>query len=101
MLAAEVILKRFEIRDELIEFEKGSFETVSLRGMTIGRATYQPGWRRSVDVGSELGERVCTVEHAGMVVSHVSAEPHDSRVVGDEPHVSLRFLGASRYAKHD
>ena len=122
MLQTEVILKRFEDPDELIEFEKGRFETVTLGGMTIGRATYQPGWKWSVDVGPDLGERYCTVEHVGMVVSgrataafrdgrvtemrpgdlfHVPAEPHDSWVIGDEPYVSLHFLGAASYARHD
>lgn len=122
MLETEVILKRFEDPDELIEFEKGRFETVTLGGLTIGRATYQPGWKWSVDVGPDLGERYCTVEHVGMVVSgtataafrdgkvtemrpgdlfHVPSEPHDSWVVGDEPYVSLHFLGAATYARHD
>ena len=32
-------------------------------------------------------------------VFHVPAEPHDSWVVGDEPYVSLHFLGAGKYAK--
>ena len=122
MLETEVILRRFEDPDELIEFEKGKFETVALGGMTIGRATYQPGWKWSVDVGPALGERYCTVEHVGMVVSGtataafrdgrvtemrpgdlflVPSEPHDSWVVGNEPYVSLHFLGAAKYAKHD
>ena len=122
MLETQVILKRFEDPDELVEFEKGRFETVTLGCMTIGRATYQPGWKWSVDVGPDLGERYCTVEHVGMVVSgtataafqdgrvtemrpgdlfHVPAEPHDSWVVGDEPYVSLHFLGAAKYARHD
>jgi hypothetical protein len=30
---------------------------------------------------------------------HVPAEPHDSWVLGDEPYVSLHFLGADQYAK--
>ena len=30
---------------------------------------------------------------------HVSEVPHDSWVVGDEPYVSLHFLGATTYAK--
>jgi quercetin dioxygenase-like cupin family protein len=29
---------------------------------------------------------------------HVPAEPHDSWVVGEEPYVSLHFLGAEHYA---
>ncbi len=116
----EVILKRFEEPDEVKVFEKGRFETVTLGGMTIGRATYQPGWKWSVDVGPGVGQTHCTVEHVGMVLSgcataafrdgrvtelragdvfHVPAEPHDSWVVGDEPYVSLHFLGAARYAR--
>ncbi len=116
----EVVLKRFEAPDEVTEFEKGRFETVTLGGMTIGRATYQPGWKWSDDVGPGVGEPFCTVEHVGMVVSgcataafadgrvtemrpgdlfYVPADPHDSWVVGDEPYVSLHFLGAAKYAR--
>jgi len=116
----EVILKSFDNPDEITHFEKGKFEKVTLGGMTIGRATYQPGWKWSVDVGPEIGEAFCTVEHVGMVVSgvataalvggevfeltagdlfYVPSDPHDSWVVGDEPYVSLHFLGASKYAQ--
>ena len=116
----EVILKQFENPDEVTQFEKGKFETVTLGGMTIGRATYQPGWKWSEHVGPKVGEEYCAVEHLGMVVSgratvafpddtvtelnagdlfHVPPEPHDSWVVGDEPYVSLHFMGASKYAK--
>jgi mannose-6-phosphate isomerase-like protein (cupin superfamily) len=116
----DVTLKQFDNPDEITEFEKGKFETVTLGSMTIGRATYQPGWKWSEDVGPGVGEAFCTVEHVGMVVSgrataafsdgrvtemkagdlfHVPSEPHDSWVVGDEPYVSLHFLGATQYAK--
>ncbi len=116
----EAILKRFEEPDEITHFEKGVFETVTLGGMTIGRATYEPGWKWSEHVGRELGQSHCMVEHVGMVVSgcataaftdgsvtemkagdlfYVPSDPHDSWVVGDEPYVSLHFLGAGKYAK--
>lgn len=116
----EVILKRFEVPDEVTHFEKGKFETVTLGGMTIGRATYQPGWEWSKDVGPSIGAEYCTVEHVGMVISgcataafrdgrvtemkagdifHVPSEAHNSWVVGDEPYVSLHFMGASKYAR--
>ena len=116
----DVILKRFDNPDEVRTFEKGKFETVTLGGMTIGRATYQPGWKWSVDVGQETGEAFCAVEHVGMVISgcataafedgrvtemkagdlfYIPPEPHDSWVVGDDPYVSLHFLGADHYAK--
>lgn len=116
----EVILKRFDSPDEIRSFEKGKFEIVTLGGMTIGRATYEPGWKWSEHVGSLTGQRFCEVEHVGLVVSGVATaalqngkiiemtagtlfyippEPHDSWVVGDEPYVSLHFLGADHYTK--
>jgi hypothetical protein len=116
----DLTLKQFENPDEVTRFEKGKFETVTLRDMTIGRATYQPGWKWSEHVGPGINEKFCKVEHIGMVVSgcatvafadvrvtemkpgdlfHVSEVPHDSWVVGDEPYVSLHFLGATTYAK--
>jgi len=116
----DLILKRFESPDQVVHFEKGKFEKVTVGSMTIGRATYQPGWRWSVDVGAKLGAEYCEVEHIGMVVSgrataafddgqvtemkpgdvfYISGKPHDSWVVGDQPYVSLHFLGANEYAQ--
>ncbi len=66
---ADVILKRFDDPDEVKYFTNGKFETVTLGDMTIGRATYQPGWKWSQHVGPEVGEQYCSVEHIGMVVS--------------------------------
>ena len=117
----ETVLRRFDRPDEVREFSKGRFELVTLGGMTIGRATYQPGWRWSVDVGAATGETLCQVEHVGMVVSGCATAAmadgtihemragdlfyvppgHDSWVVGDEPYVSLHFLGAEDYAAGD
>ncbi len=115
----DVILKRFEHPDEVRTFEKGKFELVQLAGMTIGRASYEPGWKWSVHVGKVAGAKSCMVEHVGLVVSGRAtaamddgriiemkagdlfyiAPGHDSWVVGDEPYVSLHFLGASEYAR--
>ena len=114
-----VILKRFESPDEIREMPLGRFEVIHLGGMTIGRATYQPGWKWSAHVGPQVGASRCSVEHLGLVVSGVATaafdngrvvelqpgdvfyippEPHDSWVVGVEPYVSLHFLGADKYA---
>lgn len=41
------MLKRFEDPDEIRRFEKGVFEIVRVGGLTIGRATYEPGWKWS------------------------------------------------------
>src|SRR5262245_35076063 len=115
-----VILKRFANPDEVRQFPRGRFELVSIGGMTIGRATYEPGWKWSVDVGPGVGSKRCHVEHLGLVLQgtaavafddgriweltpgslfHVPPQPHDSWVIGDERYVSLHFLGAGGYAK--
>jgi hypothetical protein len=65
----DVILKRFEHPDEVRTFEKGIFEIVHIGGMTIGRATYQPGWKWSTHVGPTVGASRCNVEHVGLVLS--------------------------------
>ncbi len=65
----EVVLKRFETPDEIRTFDKGKFELIHLGGLTIGRATYEPGWKWSVHVGPALGAARCNVEHVGMVLS--------------------------------
>ena len=116
----EVILKRFERPDETREFELGKFEIVRIGGLTVGRATYRPGWKWSEHVRPLAGTPFCEVEHVGLVVSgravaamvggevfdltpgtlfYVPSTPHDSWVVGDEPYVSLHFLGADSYTK--
>ena len=116
----EVILKKFENPDEVRVFEKGKFEIIHVDGMTIGRATYEPGWKWSEHVGPSAGSELCEVEHIGMVVSgaataamkdgeiqeltpgtvfYIPAVAHDSWVIGDEPYVSLHFLGAEKYTK--
>jgi quercetin dioxygenase-like cupin family protein len=114
-----VTLKRFDTPDETRVLIKGKFEVVHIGGMTIGRATYEPGWKWSEHVGPSVGASRCTVEHVGLVLSgaataafddgrvvelragevfHIPALPHDSWVIGNEPYVSLHFLGAAYYA---
>ena len=116
----DLIIKRFENPDEIREFEKGRFELLNLPGMTIGKATYKPGWKWSQDVSPLSDTQFCHVEHLGMVlegratvvfengeittlgegdVFYVPPLPHDSWVLGDEDYVSVHFLGADSYAK--
>ncbi len=64
-----MILKRFEKPDETRVFEKGKLELVNVGGMTIGRATYEPGWKWSEHVGKAMGAKSCPVEHVGMVIA--------------------------------
>jgi len=101
----EVILKRFERPDEIRKMVKGRFEIVRLGGLTIGRATYEPGWRWSEHVGPAVGAATAAFENGDDVelragsLFHIPAAPHDSWVIGGEPYVSLHFLGADHYAR--
>jgi hypothetical protein len=67
-----VILRRFDQPDETRQLILGRFDIVRIGGMTIGRATYQPGWRWSEHVGRALGQERCNVEHLGLVVSGIA-----------------------------
>jgi EutQ-like cupin domain len=115
-----VILKSFEEPDEVRILQKGRFEVVYVGGMTIGRATYEPGWKWSDHVGPGVGATRCNVEHVGLVLSgtatvafddervielragdlfYIPPVPNDSWVIGEETYVSLHFLGAEKYVK--
>lgn len=116
----DVILRRFEEPDEVREFEKGRLEIIHIGGLTVGRATYEPGWKWSEHVRPLAGTDFCEVEHVGLVLSgrataamvggevveltpgtvfHIPPSAHDSWVIGEERYVSLHFLGADHYAK--
>lgn len=114
------ILSRFDDPDEVREMVKGRFEVKKIAGMTVGKATYEPGWKWSEHVGPALGQSRCSVEHLGVVITgtataayddgridvltkgqrfRVEPRPHDSWVIGDEPYVSLHFVGADKYSR--
>lgn len=118
MSVLETILRRFESPDEVREFARGRIELIRIAGQTLGRATYEPGWKWSVHVGPGRNARRCTTEHLGIVLAghatvafddgrvydltrgtvfYVPPEPHDSWVVGDELYVSLHLIGAAQY----
>lgn len=118
MTDVRALLKTFSKPDEVRRMAKGRFEIVRIGGMTIGRATYEPGWKWSEHAGPPLGLEKCCVEHIGLVLEgtavvamdngdivelhagslfYVPAKPHDSWVVGDQKYVSLHFLGAEQY----
>ena len=114
----DLTLLNLDSPTEVREFEKGRFEVYEVGPATIGRATYEPGWRWSEHVGPATGETSCQVEHVGLVLRgravarmddgeevvmkegdlfHVPPG-HDSWVVGDEEYVSLHILGGEEYA---
>src|SRR5262245_22982794 len=120
--ASDVVVRRFDAGGEIRSFPKGRFEVVRIGGLTIGRATYEPGWKWSTHIGPALNATRCVVAHVGLVLSgaataafddgrivpltagdvfYIPPIPHDSWVLGDEPYVSLHVLGAGAYAAAD
>ena len=111
-------LINFDNPTEVRTFEKGKFELYKVGPTTLGRATYEPGWKWSEHVGAPAGASSCMVEHVGLVISGRAAvkmddgeervmEPgdffyvppgHDSWVVGNEPYISLHVMGSENYA---
>ena len=110
---SESVLKAFDRSDEVREFPFGRFEIVHVSGVSLGRATYQPGWKWSLHNAPIVGTKLCHVPHTGTVLSghgavmyedgryvdllpgavfHITTTPHDSWVVGDTPYVSLHVL---------
>jgi hypothetical protein len=96
---------------ETRKFEHGKVQLVKVGSATIGRASFEPGWRWSNDVKPIAGTDSCMVHHTGYVISgrlHIAmndgsefeirpgdahdVQPgHDAWVVGDEPYVGLDF----------
>jgi hypothetical protein len=105
--------------DETRPFAKGKMDVVDVGGVTIGRGTYEPGWRWSECVKPLVRTESCQVHHVGYVVAgrmHVRMNDgterdigpgdavqlppgHDAWVVGNESCVFIDFMGAAQYAK--
>ncbi len=113
-------VKSFDSPDETRPFrDKGRADVVQVGGHTVGRATFEPGWRWSEHVKPIAGTDTCQVSHLGYVLSGsmrvfmddgsegvasagdvcAIAPGHDAEVVGDEPCVMLDFGELSQYAK--
>lgn len=109
----QTLLKQFANPDEVRQFPHGRFEIVHLDGVSLGRATYQPGWKWSLHNAPLVGTPLCHAPHTGIVLSghgvvqyetgervdllpgmafQISSVPHDSWVEGNEPYLSLHVL---------
>jgi hypothetical protein len=105
--------------DETRKFRAhGYVEVVTLGDFTLGRGTFEPGWRWSNDVKPIAGTDSCMTRHTGYVISGsmtvksddgsevtyvagdvIVAEPgHDAWTVGDEPCIMID-TGVAAYAK--
>ena len=109
----------FDAPGETRTFENGRADLVTLGDATLGRFTFEPGWRWSESVKPLAGTDSCQSHHMGVVVSgrmHVEMGDgasteigpgeayeippgHDAWVVGEEPVRIVDWYGASNYAR--
>ena len=112
--------KSFDQPDETRPFQAhGRMEIVHVGGLTVGRGTFEPGWKWSADVKPIANTPSCQARHVGYIISGsmtvrmddgtqaeagpgevVTIEPgHDAWVGGAEPCVFVDFgTSVSTYA---
>jgi hypothetical protein len=108
---AGVVKRDFSAPDTTRTPDKVTVEIVDVGGSTVGRATFQPGWRWSESIKPIVGGDQCQVHHLGILLEgqmHVVHEDgteadlvagdvyqihpgHDAWVVGDAPAVGVEF----------
>jgi hypothetical protein len=118
-VATKAEISRFAKPDEVREFPKGRLELVKIGGATIGRATFEPGWRWATSVQPLARTKSCDAPHfqyhvAGVLRvrmddgTELSCRPgdvsllptgHDAWVEGSEPVVVVDFQGMLDYAR--
>lgn len=112
-------VKSFKDPKEVRTFPKGKLELITIGGVSVGRGTFEPGWKWSESVKPLVNTKSCEAPHFQYHVSgtlmvvmddgsqfeckpgDVSLLPmgHDAWVVGDEPVVVIDFQGMADYAK--
>jgi len=105
--------------DEVRTFDKGKVEIINVGGRTVGRATFQPGWRWSNSLKPLVNTKSCEAPHFQYHISgtlrvkmddgaerdfkagdvSLLESGHDAWVIGDEPVVIVDFQGMLDYAK--
>jgi hypothetical protein len=105
--------------DEVRTFDKGKLELINIGGRTVGRATFQPGWRWSQSVKPLVNTKSCEAPHFQYHISGtlrvrmddgtekdfkagdvcMLGSGHDAWVIGNEPVVIVDFQGMVDYAK--
>ncbi len=112
-------VKSHDTPDEIRTPDKTRVEVVRVGTTTLGRFTFQPGWRWSECVKPVVGTDSCQVHHVGYAVtgsisvrlnsgnqariragdSYGIPSGHDAWVEGEEPFVAIEVQGAQEYAK--
>ncbi|MFN2484805.1 MAG: adenylate/guanylate cyclase domain-containing protein [Candidatus Limnocylindria bacterium] len=111
--------RRFSEATDVRVFPHGQVEVVELDDVVVGRMTYEPGWRWSVDVKPIAGTDRCQFHHLGVTMegrlriempdgTELEIGPgdvfeippgHDAWVVGDRPWISVDFEAMRAYAR--
>ena len=111
--------RNIDAADETRKFQaNGQVDVVTIGDFTLGRGTFQPGWRWSNDVKPIAGTGSCMTHHKGVCVSgqmtvrsddgsevdigagdvFVIEPGHDAWTVGDQPCIMFD-TGIAAYAK--
>jgi quercetin dioxygenase-like cupin family protein len=122
-MAAETVkaleAKSFDEPDERRRPPKTAVDVVSVGDTTLGRFTFEPGWRWSETIKTVVHTDSCQVNHVGIcaagtltvqmddgtrttvVPGHAYAIPagHDAWVEGDQPFVAYEIMSAATFAK--
>src|ERR1700693_5896353 len=113
-MATKVIKKNHDTPDETKKFANGKLDVVNLGEFTLGRATFEPGWKWSVSLKPLMKTNSCQVHHVLYVVSgrmggvmddgtkwetgpgdSLDLPPgHDAWTLGDESVVFIDFMSA-------
>ena len=113
--------KSLDRPDETRPFSKGKVELVEIGTGSIGRGTFEPGWKWSECIKPIAQTDSCLAPHLAYVVSgrmkavmddgqEIEVGPgdamllppgHDAWVIGSEPCIIVDFGGYEQYAKSD
>jgi len=112
--------RRFEESDDVRSGSHGRIDVVEMDDRVVGRVTYEPGWKWSIDEKPEAATQTCQLHHLGVTMSgrlrvqmqdgvelelgpgEVFEIPpgHDAWVVGDEAWVSIDFEAVRSLTGH-
>jgi hypothetical protein len=111
---AELQARSLDSPEKTQTFDNGMAEIVTVAGTTVGRFTFQPGWRWSESLKKLVGTDSCQTHHVGYAMSgHLGVRTddgsemeiragdaynippgHDGWVIGDEAFHSVEFRSA-------
>src|SRR4051812_34254873 len=105
--------------DETRTFPNGRLELFTVGGIVMARTMFMPGWHWAQDVKPIAGTMSCQAHHVGIVLSgrlgvrtddgqeyeipsnsaYDIPSGHDGWVIGDEPWVTIDFIGMATFGE--